>query len=131
MSQSASARKKQARVPRGDNGLVKSLCAVINGQGLEMAEQTAETDFDEETIKVVGYRQDGLWYALGLEVSILGHGGTFEEAVDLLEELIQDQIEFCNENGMSYHYPAEERYFRLYEELKNSQSGTKGITKLS
>ena len=35
-----------------------------------MAEQTAETDFDEETIKVVGYRQDGLWYALGLEVSI-------------------------------------------------------------
>ncbi len=96
-----------------------------------MAEQTAETDFDEETIKVVGYRQDGLWYALGLEVSILGHGETFEEAVDLLEELIQDQIEFCNENGMSYHYPAEERYFRLYEELKNSQSGTKGITKLS
>ena len=65
-----------------------------------MAEQTAETDFDEETIKVVGYRQDGLWYALGLEVSILGHGETFEGAVDLLEELIQDQIEFCNENGM-------------------------------
>lgn len=96
-----------------------------------MAEQTAETDFDEETIKVVGYRQDGLWYALGLEVSILGHGETFEEAVDLLEELIQDQIEFCNENSMSYHYPAEERYFRLYEELTNSHSGTKGITKLS
>ena len=96
-----------------------------------MAEQTAETDFDEETIKVVGY--PARWPVVRSRTGSqhLGHGGTFEEAVDLLEELIQDQIEFCNENGMSYHYPAEERYFRLYEELKNSQSGTEGITKLS
>ena len=62
-----------------------------------MTRQTAEIDFNEETIKVIGYREDGLWYALGLEVSILGHGETFKEAVSLLEELIQDQIEFCNE----------------------------------
>ena len=34
-----------------------------------MAEQAAETDFNKETIKVIGYREDGLWYALGLEVS--------------------------------------------------------------
>ena len=79
-----------------------------------MAEQTTEIDFDKETIKVIGYRQDGLWYALGLEVSILGHGESFEEAVELLEELIQDQIEFCNENDMSYYYRSEEKYFELY-----------------
>lgn len=90
-----------------------------------MAEQTTEIDFNKETIKVIGYREGGLWYALGLEVSILGRGKTFEEAVSLLEELIQDQIEFCNENAMSYHYRSEERYFQLYEELKNRESKTK------
>lgn len=90
-----------------------------------MAKQTTEIDFNKETIKVIGYREDGLWYALGLEVSILGHGETFEEAVSLLEELIQDQIEFCNENAMSYHYRSEEKYFQLYEELKNRESKTK------
>lgn len=90
-----------------------------------MTEKTAETDLNKETIKVIGYREDGLWYALGLEVSILGHGETFQEAVNLLEELIQDQIEFCNENAMSYHYRSEEKYFQLYEELKNRESKTK------
>ena len=90
-----------------------------------MAEQTAEIDFNKETIKAIGYREDDLWYALGLEVSILGHGETFEEAVSLLGELIQDQTEFCNENGMSYHYRSEEKYFQLYEELKNRESRTK------
>lgn len=83
-----------------------------------MKEQTAEIKLNKETIKVIGYREDDLWYALGLEVSILGHGETFQEAASLLEELIQDQIRFCNENGMSYHYRSEEKYFQLYEELK-------------
>lgn len=90
-----------------------------------MAEQTTEIDFNKETVKVIGYREDGLWYALGLEVSILGHGETFKEAVSLLEELIQDQIEFCNENAISYHYRSEEKYFQLYEELKNRESKTR------
>ena len=90
-----------------------------------MAEQTTEIDFNKETIKVIGYREDGLLYAIGLEVSILGHGETFQEAVSLLEELIQDQIEFCNENAMSYHYRSEEKYFQLYEELENRESRTK------
>ncbi len=83
-----------------------------------MKEQTAEIKLNKETIKVIGYREDDLWYALGLEVSILGHGETFQEATSLLEELIQDQIRFCNENGMSYHYRSEEKYFQLYEELR-------------
>ena len=90
-----------------------------------MPEQTTEMDFNKETLKVIGYREDGLRYALGLEVSILGHEETFQEAVNLLEELIQDQIEFCNENGMSYHYRSEEKYFQLYEELKDRESKTK------
>ena len=90
-----------------------------------MAEQTAEMNFNKKTIEVIGYREDGLWYALALEVSILGHGESLQEAVSLLEELIQDQIEFCNENGMSYHYRSEEKYFQLYEELKNRESRTK------
>ena len=90
-----------------------------------MAEQTAEMDFNKKTIEVIGYREDSLWYTLGFEVSILGHGETFEEAVSLLGELIQDQTEFCNENGMSYHYRSEEKYFQLYEELKNRESRTK------
>ena len=90
-----------------------------------MTQQTTKIDLNKETIKVIGYREDGLWYALGLEISILGHGETFEEAVSLLEELIQDQIEFCNENDMSYHYRSEEKYFQLYEELKNRESRTK------
>ena len=81
-----------------------------------MKEQTAEIKLNKETIKVIGYREDDLWYALGLEVSILGHGETFQEAASLLEELIQDQIRFCNENSMSYHYRCEEKYFQLYEE---------------
>lgn len=89
-----------------------------------MTQRTTEIDFDRETIKVIGYREDDLWYALGLEVSILGHGKTFEEAVGLLEELIQDQIEFCNENAMSYHYRSEEKYFQLYKELKDRESRT-------
>ena len=90
-----------------------------------MTQETTEIDFNKETIKVIGYREDGLWYALGLEVSILGHGETFQEPVSLLEELIQDQIEFCNENDISYHYRSEEKYFQLYEELKNRESRTK------
>ncbi len=108
----------------GRKRLIKSFYFVINGQESEMAEQTAETGFDEETMRVIGYREDVLWYAPELEASILGHGETFEEATSLLGELIRDQIGFCNENGMSYHYATEEKYFRLYEELKNRESGT-------
>ena len=89
-----------------------------------MTEQTTEIDLKEEVVRVIGYREDGLWYALGLEVSILGHGETFQEAENLLEELIQEQIEFCNENAMSYHCRSEEKYFQLYEELKNRESQT-------
>ncbi|MCY4378389.1 MAG: hypothetical protein OXC39_00990 [Candidatus Dadabacteria bacterium] len=90
-----------------------------------MTQRTTEIDLNKEAIKVIGYWEDGLCYALGLEVSILGYGETFEEAVSLLKELIQDQIEFCNENGMSYHYRSEEKYFQLYEELKDRESKTK------
>ena len=92
-----------------------------------MPKQTTEIDLKEETIKVISCREDGLWYALGLEVSILGHGETFQEAVSLLEELIQEQAEFCNQNAMSYHYRSEEKYFQLYEELKGRKSKTKNV----
>ncbi len=55
--------------------------------------------FFEILIDVLGYREDGDWVALALEMDLRGHGGTFEEAVDDLLELIEMQISFAVQKG--------------------------------
>ena len=75
------------------------------------------------TISVLGYREDESWCALGLEVDLLGHGKTFDEACKDLADLILMQIgfaEYKNQPEMIWH-PADPIYFHRFAEQRNHQ----------
>lgn len=57
------------------------------------------------TLRVFGYREDGLWVAHCLEMDILGHGKTFKTALADLLDLVEMQVSFAlqaNDPAMIY-----------------------------
>ena len=51
--------------------------------------------FYDMTLSVLGFRDEGSWCALGLEVDIRGYGETFEDACDDLRDLVSMQTSFA------------------------------------
>lgn len=51
------------------------------------------------TLNVLGYREEGEWVALALEMDIRGYGRTFDEALDDLKDLVNVQISFSRFKG--------------------------------
>ena len=49
----------------------------------------------ELTVNILGYREEGQWVALALEMDLRGRGDTFEDAAAELEELIEMQVSFA------------------------------------
>ncbi len=73
------------------------------------------------TINVLGYREDGDWCALALEMDLRGYGATFEEAQTDLLDLIAMQVSFAlhKDDADMMFFAAEDEYWRLYAETKN------------
>jgi predicted RNase H-like HicB family nuclease len=67
-------------------------------------------------IRVVFYRDEGIWVAHCLEFDLLGHGPAQEEALRKLAEAIRLQVEATLEydNPANLFSPAEGRYFRMF-----------------
>ena len=67
-------------------------------------------------LRVLGYKEDGEWCALGLEMDLRGYGATFEEAMDELHNTIVDQFTFAMQmnNPDLLTFGAEQRYHAMY-----------------
>ena len=75
---------------------------------------------DEVYVSVLGYREDGHWCALALEMDLRGYGQSFDEALQDLRESMSMQIGFAlfkNEPGMIF-FPADPVYFSLYAQVR-------------
>lgn len=72
------------------------------------------------TINVLGVREDDVWCAIALEMSLRGYGETFAGALGELEEAIDAQISFAVQHGNidQVFIPAEPHYFKLHADLK-------------
>lgn len=72
------------------------------------------------TVSVLGFREDGSWVALALEMDIRGYGDTFEEALEEMAECIDMQVNFSTFKGqpdMIFH-PAAPEYFNLFAQVR-------------
>jgi hypothetical protein len=71
-------------------------------------------------LSVLGYREEGEWVALALEMDLRGYGDTFEDAVEDLQDHICMQISFArfkNDPDLIFK-PAEPEYIRLFSTLQ-------------
>jgi predicted RNase H-like HicB family nuclease len=80
-------------------------------------------DYAEVVLNVLGYREDGGWVALALEMDLRGYGETFEAALDELTELIEMQISFAAQQGMPEMVlePADAVWFERWAELRRKR----------
>ena len=73
------------------------------------------------TLNVLGVREDEMWCAIALEMSLLGYGETFEDALEDLKETIIAQVTYAIDHHQSIDHifiPAEPHYFELHARLK-------------
>lgn len=69
---------------------------------------------------ILGYREEGEWVALALEMDLRGFGTTFEEALEDLMSSVNAQISFAlykKELNLIWH-PAEKKYFDLFDRTR-------------
>ncbi len=71
-------------------------------------------------LDVLGYREDGDWVALALEMDIRGYGSTFEDALEDLAELVEMQVSFAVQKGWpdSVWKPAEPVWYKMWAEVR-------------
>ena len=69
-------------------------------------------------IRVLGYKEDGEWVALALEMDLRGFGATFSEAVEELRCLMEAQVASAIEAGNpeAILFPAKRKWFRKWDE---------------
>ncbi len=67
-------------------------------------------------VKIVFYREDGLWIAHCLEFDLLGDGETRAAALESLSEAIAIQVEQTFESGnvRNLFHPAPAEFFEMY-----------------
>lgn len=69
------------------------------------------------TLNVLGVREDEMWCAVALEMSLRGYGETFEEALEDLKETIIAQVTYALDHHRTIDHifiPAEPHYFERY-----------------
>lgn len=71
-------------------------------------------------VNVLGYREDGQWCALALEMDIRGYGDTWKEASKNLMELVEMQISFAVQSDQMdlVYRPADAVWFQRFAELR-------------
>ena len=74
-------------------------------------------------LNVLGYREDGEWAALALEMDLCGYGGTFGEALQELKDLVATQIHFAQLKGQSdlVWKPAEAVWFERFADARRER----------
>ena len=74
-------------------------------------------------LNVLGYREDGEWVALALEMDLCGYGGTFGEALQELKDLVATQIHFAQLKGQSdlVWKPAEAVWFERFADARRER----------
>jgi hypothetical protein len=79
-----------------------------------------ETATYEFTLSVLGYREEGEWVALALEVDLRGFGSTFHEAVEDLRDLVRMQVSFAHYKGQPEMVwkPAEGVWWGLFLQVR-------------
>jgi len=71
-------------------------------------------------LRVLGYKEDNEFVMYCLEMDLKGYGKTEKEALSDLTDLIKMQVSFAiqkKEPNLLW-FPAEPKYFMLYEQLK-------------
>ena len=75
------------------------------------------------SVNVLGFKEEGEWCALGLEVDIRGYGHTFVEACSDLTDLITYQISFSmykDQTDLIFH-SADPKFFDIFNTIKHKQ----------
>lgn len=72
------------------------------------------------TLRVLVVREDGMWCAIALDMSLRGYGETQAEAVESLSEAVETQVSFAVQHDTldEIFMPAEPSYHALYESVK-------------
>ena len=84
---------------------------------------TAKPEYSEATLSILGYREEGEWVALALEMDLRGYGETWEEALEELKDVVLMQINFAHfkEHPEMIWKDAEERYWRMFREVQRAR----------
>lgn len=88
----------------------------------------ATNDSMEIRVSVLGVREDDMYCAIALEMSLRGYGDSFDEASENLLEAIEAQISFAVQHDTldQIFIPAEPHYHKLYADIKR-ETMKKGI----
>lgn len=76
---------------------------------------------DSINISVLGHQQKDGWEVIALEMDLVTHGETFDEAIANLKSLIESQLSFAsyiNQPEMAFK-GAPIEYFSLYAQIKH------------
>lgn len=87
------------------------------------AKENAKSVYFETTLSILGYREDGEWVALALEMDLRGYGRTWTEALEELDELVLMQISFAHFKGQidMIWKSAEEQYWELFRQAQRAR----------
>jgi hypothetical protein len=79
--------------------------------------------FFETVLNILGYRENGEWVALALEMDLRGYGRTFEEALSDLRDLVSMQMGFALSKGKPemIFKNAEPHWFQLFADFSRAK----------
>lgn len=92
----------------------------VDEPGATLTEKPA---YVETTLNVLGYREEGEWVALALEMDLRGYGQTWDEALDDLRDLVVMQISFAHFKGQleMIWKSAEDEYWDRFREAQRAR----------
>jgi hypothetical protein len=81
---------------------------------------TRDAAIYELTVNVLGYKEEGEWVALALEMDLRGYGPTFRDAVSDLMDLVRMQVTFAHSKGHPEMVwkPAEGHWWSLFGQVR-------------
>ncbi len=74
-------------------------------------------------LRVVSYKEDGLWVAHCLEMDVIGVGAAVGDALEELKSNIEAQLSFAKFEGIDPFRPAPEKIQNLWNETNLSVLG--------
>lgn len=77
----------------------------------------------EAPLNILGYREDGDWVALALEMDLRGYGETWDEALNELRDLVLMQISFAHFKGQPEltWRSAEDKYWERFRQAQKAR----------
>lgn len=74
-------------------------------------------------LSVLGYVEDSYWVAHALEMNVIGVGGTWDEAIEELQENVNAQVSFAKFRGDDslIFQPAPPELFEKFKEVRMAE----------